>query len=422
MTSIGPSHKTSPRVLGMAACATALLVIAVTTLRSDPSQAAQAAGTTWTCVVCGEAGTTDVLLNLLLFVPLGLSLRLLGWRLRPTVAVVAALTIMVEVTQATLLQGRDASLSDLIANTLGGTFGWWLLAQLPSLLNPSRALARNFAIGLLGLSTLVWVGTGWGLRPEGSRIVPWFGQPTRQWAGYDPFSGTLTAATINGVAIPNDPLEVTPRFNDSLVLALQVELTDTKLPLRPVSVLRIVDGEGKLQLSAGERGKDMIVGSRVRADAFRVRSPTYRFRNAFDIPVQVSHQMKWRWAGKAMALTTTPAGTETPTTYAEIPLSIGLGWVFVHPFGAFIDAHALWWTAMWLALWMMPLGWFLGWLRTALQCTGVALSLALFTVASLGTALPLRPAEFLLVAAFVGIGILAARYRQRDNPRHTDAA
>src|SRR4030095_14675064 len=61
------------------AMAAAALIVAAT-LTPRPSQAEFVALTPPWCLICGDLGTVDMLLNLALFVPLGIGLRMAGWR------------------------------------------------------------------------------------------------------------------------------------------------------------------------------------------------------------------------------------------------------------------------------------------------------------------------------------------------------
>ena len=60
------------RRLGTVLAVTGLAAILVGTLTPNPRQAAASAATPLLCIVCGEGGGTDVLLNLLLFTPLAI--------------------------------------------------------------------------------------------------------------------------------------------------------------------------------------------------------------------------------------------------------------------------------------------------------------------------------------------------------------
>ena len=112
-----------------------LVAIAILTLRPVPTQAAASASTPLLCLVCGSNGGADVFLNLLLFAPLGVGLRLAGWRWRSVVATAALVSFAVELLQFTVVTGRDASLSDLVTNTTGAA----------GRRRPRRALARHCA-------------------------------------------------------------------------------------------------------------------------------------------------------------------------------------------------------------------------------------------------------------------------------------
>src|SRR4051812_28611679 len=99
-------------------------VIGWLTLRSAPSQAATVALSPWYCVACGSEGVADLLLNVVLFLPLGIAAFFAGWRLTAAAAIAFAISVAIELTQGIALVGRDASLGDVITNTIGGSAGW----------------------------------------------------------------------------------------------------------------------------------------------------------------------------------------------------------------------------------------------------------------------------------------------------------
>jgi hypothetical protein len=374
--------------LGLAIC-----VILLTTLRTAPSQADRAAETAWSCLVCGEAGATDVLLNLLLFAPLGMALRTLGvswWR---AVGSALALTLAIESAQATVLAGRDASISDVLANTLGAWAGWWLWPALASLRAPTTSRARWSAVGLGSVMSLVWLASGWGLHPEGTSRDPWIGQIGRVWSGHLPYPGTLDSISLNGVEVPNDPLAAAPRLGDSVVMTLTLTRQDSATPRRPVSLLRIVDGTGALQVSAAQRGEALLVSVRVRAARWRVRTPTWRHDDAMRTPLGTPTTLRWQWDGSGVSLTRRSTGEGAANTHSTLTPSVGLGWVFVHPFAAAISQHAFWWTAIWLALWTLPFAWCLRWVSRGEALIGSVVALTSFVGASLLTGIPVRMAE-----------------------------
>ena len=96
----------------------ALLVIAIATLWPMPGPSHQ-----WAfCLACGAHGTSDLLLNIALFMPLGAALALRGRRSSSIAVLAGLLSAAIELSQF-YIPGRDPSLSDIVSNTLGAVFG-----------------------------------------------------------------------------------------------------------------------------------------------------------------------------------------------------------------------------------------------------------------------------------------------------------
>jgi VanZ family protein len=396
-----------PMVLAL----TALAVIALTTLRPSPAQVQQVAETSWRCLVCGDAGVTDVLLNLLLFFPLGAALSGLQWPTARAVGSMLALTLAIEATQATLLAGRDPSLSDVLANTAGGLGGYLAAARLGLLLSPTRPTSRLAAGSWLAIAITIWLATGAALRPEASEATPWVGQWLREWPGHDRFPGQLLTATVNGRDVPNDPLPEPPRFDGEVTLTLRLIRHGNAAPSRPASLLRVVDGRGRLQLAVTQRAEDVQTTIHAHASAWRVRTPTWRFADAMAIPADVPWRMEWRWHPDRVELQSGP-DDGSPMRQRSIRLSVGLGWVFVHPFAAAIDASRInGWTVLWLALWGVPLGWWLGWLRQREAALWAAVVIGSYCAASVAGRLPIRGWEVLVLLAWVMAGATGGKWR-----------
>jgi len=389
--------------------AVALALVLLATLRSEPAQSDRAAETAWHCLVCGEAGVTDVLLNLLLFAPLGMGLRALGARWWTAALLALGLTLAIEAAQATLLAGRDASLGDVVANTAGGLLGWWLWGGRDRLRAATPRLARSVAAALLMASTAVWLLSAWGLQPEGSSSGPWVGQRTRVWSGHDPFPGALGLATIGDIEIPNDPLITRPVLAKGFTLSMLLMRQDSTTPSKPVSLLRVVDGRGALQLSVAQRGEAMLVSSRVRASRWRVRTPTWRFEEAMRMPTDVPWSMEWEWYHDRVELRSGATRSGSGTVTRSIPLSVGLGWAYVHPFAAAIGTSAPWWTAAWIALWFLPLGWCLRWLTRGEALAWGAMAVMSYAGASLISGLPVQWLEVMVVVGCVLVGMFTRR-------------
>ena len=104
------------------------------------------------CLACGDLGGTDVVLNVLLFLPLGVGLGLQGTRRRTAISGMVAASLIIEFLQV-FIPGRDANLGDVLTNSLGGAIGFLLAAHRETLLRPSKYFERI----LLATWCMVWL-------------------------------------------------------------------------------------------------------------------------------------------------------------------------------------------------------------------------------------------------------------------------
>ena len=135
------------RYLRAVPVAVAIGLIALLTLEPRPRQAPLSAATPWHCLVCGQLGRVDVILNVALFLPLGFTLFRLGFGPLRSALVGLGISGLVELLQAFVVAGRDPSLSDLLTNTLGAGLGAMLAQAFPRLVRPEPRLAGRLAAG-----------------------------------------------------------------------------------------------------------------------------------------------------------------------------------------------------------------------------------------------------------------------------------
>ncbi|QJU54715.1 VanZ family protein [Herbiconiux sp. KACC 21604] len=72
----------------------------------------------------GTGSAIDAVLNLFVFVPLGVLLVAAGVRFAPTFLVALGSTLAIEITQYAMDAGRTADINDIITNTAGACLGW----------------------------------------------------------------------------------------------------------------------------------------------------------------------------------------------------------------------------------------------------------------------------------------------------------
>ena len=129
------------RRVALALTAAALAFIAFMTL----GKAESGLSFPGTCVFCGRLGGVDFVLNTVLFVPFGLGLMWLTGRWRRSAVIGAVTTLVIEALQWRLIPGRDASLGDLLANSMGTVIGVWLAVAGIRWLNATRMDARRLS-------------------------------------------------------------------------------------------------------------------------------------------------------------------------------------------------------------------------------------------------------------------------------------
>jgi hypothetical protein len=345
-------QRRSPLIL----TATWLALIAGFTLVPLPSQLAQAAATPWYCVVCGNQGMVDVLLNVALFVPLGLGLGWLG--LRPPRALLAGLTLAlaIELLQAKLVTGRDPSLSDVLTNSFGTFIGAALAAVAPGLWRPSVASARQLAIGAaLGWLALLGL-TGWLLTGDAAagatRLVQAPAMPF-----LDHFNGSIEAS------------EARERFGSHALSATVVTagLTDRLAP-----VLELRDARRFALARLGQLGQKPVFSWRLHATRVLLRTPTVRVYGGVLPDTATRAVLEGGKAGPVLWAAGTIAGQRHE---ARLALTPGLGWMLLLPLNYPFDLHSPWTSALWLSLPLLLVGFWAGRarMRLALLLAGAAL-------------------------------------------------
>src|SRR5438874_8314278 len=181
--------------------AAALLPILIATLWPFPGHEPEGF---ISCIACGDNGTSDVLLNILLFAPLGAALAL-HLRSIPRCALSAALlSAAIELAQL-YIPGRDSSLGDVLSNTLGGTLGALVTRAAVLWLLPSAGRAAGLArTAALAAAAVCWA-TGLLLTPT-FPDARYYGQWTPSLAHLERYRGRVLDATLSGLRITPGPI------------------------------------------------------------------------------------------------------------------------------------------------------------------------------------------------------------------------
>lgn len=329
------------RWLGLAA---ALGLIGLATLVPYPEQAELSRSTPLGCLVCGELGGVDVVLNLGLFVPFGIALWFLGLRFHNCIVVAFATSLAVELAQATVIAGRDPSLSDLITNTAGGLLGAVAGRHLGGLWRPGPRLASRLALCAGAAWLALLAGTAWAVRPAPGPA------PARiEWAPrlplVDTFAGRIEAVEVEGSIAAGD-----------LSILATARLDGWTEHLAPA--VDLVGPRGTLTARLGQLGQKVTFGLRANASRLRLRPPSVKVYRALP---PASGQRVQLAGGLRGATLWARAEADGSVQSAELALTPGLGWLLLLPLTFYpFDYRPDLTTAAWVALPLVLAGFWAG--------------------------------------------------------------
>ena len=346
------------RGLGTVLAGVGLLAILVLTLYPNPRQAPVADQTPLLCLVCGESGGADVALNLLLFMPLGAGLALLGWSWGRIVAVCALLSLGVETLQFAAHTGRDASLSDLLTNTTSGALGAALAQRLDLLLAPGPLLARRLSLAAAAAWLGILVFTAVSMRPwaPAGRLRNYC---TASYPTSEIFSGTARTMTLNGVALFCD--QDLPRGGirrqiqrGEIALETVAVAGDPSLGRR---VIHLVRTPGTTLLVLAQQGRTAVFHAPTLAEAIGLFGPAVRLPRAFPSRPGGPVELAAGTDGRRLRLSAAHDGRRRTV---ELALSPSYGWtlLFGIPIGPGAPLRIV--AALWLGGLILPAAYWAG--------------------------------------------------------------
>lgn len=327
----------------------ALAIIAAITL--GPSSIG--VGLPFFCVFCGSTGSVDFLLNVILFIPLGVGSRLL-LRTSAHAAVVGLLTTLaVEALQWRVIPGRDAALGDIVANTFGAWVGAFLVTAVPSLWRARGARAMRYSVWYGAIVTGMVTVVAFLLSP-GRDASLYRVQWTVTRANQDRFSGTLLSASLNSEPLRPVRAVRSGLFGDTIDLRAVVIGGDS-LSRRGAEILRIA-AIGREALLLGQRGDALVFRAFTNASRFRFRPLLVALPGQF--PLNTDDEPRAREtvidARSTRAFVSLVATRETTRSSVTLRRTVGLGWTLLLPWN--IGVGPDWWPAnlLWLGLLAFP--------------------------------------------------------------------
>jgi hypothetical protein len=289
----------------------------------------------------------DVSLNLVLFIPLGAGLGLLGVRPVRALMVLALTTLTVEVLQLSLVVGRDASLSDLITNTIGGTAGYWASRRWRDILHPSQK--TSLIVACLGAAAwlLIQGFTGFAFQRDLPPTV-YYGQWAAELGQCERFTGEVVSVRLPATPLPGTRLASSPEVRSALlnprsVLEVRARSGQPTTGLAPI--FSIFDDRQREIVLLGQDGRDLIYRVRTRTGGLGLRGPALRLREALPRDADFPFQLRASYRPGQYDLETI-GGTDSST--GTLVLSASWGWAMFLPFDHAFGEEMPWLTMLWV--------------------------------------------------------------------------
>jgi VanZ family protein len=298
--------------------------------------------------------TIEFVLNVLLFVPLGVAL-VPSANARRALLAITATTLAIELLQYFVIAGRDGSIRDVIANIAGGGAGLFLAPYHRSLWRPDVATARRLAWS----GTVLWIAHAVfamvAFRPSVTDD-PLFTHIAPELGGFDNFGGSVANASVNGatVFIGRFPGGIADTSWESGPIELAATATTAPPTARLAPVLALIDSAGaQIALLAEMRG-DLVFRARTLADRLGLRVPALLVDDAFATRTGGAPEpLRVTAARERYTLSASTARADGYSRAGSITLNPSLGWTLWWPLAVPSSATMACMTWLWLAL---PIG------------------------------------------------------------------
>jgi hypothetical protein len=342
----------SPPTGRFLACA-GFLFIAATTLVPLPQQEWAARLTPWWCLICGEHGGQDVVNNVLLFIPFALGLRIVGLSSRAVVVTGCLVSASIEFLQWSVIPGRDASLSDVLTNTIGTLVGATLGSHRVQLVRPTPRTVVRLAACWGALWLTVQIGTALLLQPW-APADELRGFWARRVFGRPRFNGEVVSANLSGSPIPTD----SQPLSSEMARQIRAGRFDLQLRLRSgrsgkwSSVVEVLGPRGSVT-AIEAIGGDLAFQPPMRSSLLRLGRPGLRIPGALSSP---GSELTLVARDRGSTLEAEWTSSSSPTQRVWQAIGPSLGWSLLAPFRYTYGWDTSIITMLWLAVWLIPLG------------------------------------------------------------------
>lgn len=316
------------------------------------------------CIICGTRGGVDFILNILLFMPLGVGLALSEIPWNRAVLTACALSVTIETTQFFFITGRDATLGDVLTNTIGGAVGFAVARNAAIWLRTPPRIAAILGVGWCAVWLAVQAISSFAFAPS----IPdskYYGQIARKLEHFAVFPGRVLEARIDDIAITDTQVRDVDSLGHRLLAGANV--VATVVPAGPTDdvapIVRVADDEQREIVLLAQDERKLLFGVRTGSAILRLRPPLFAMTGVFTDSIAKNPSatqplvVSGRYDGREAQLT---ARTGSASHRRRASVSSSLGWTLVLPFQWYIEdtRTELVVSLLWIACLTLPIGYF----------------------------------------------------------------
>jgi hypothetical protein len=306
----------------------------------------------FSCLLCSPPSLRDALLNVALFIPLGFALGFLGLSTMRAGGVALLVSLVVEALQGFVVVGRDASVFDLITNTIGGAVGAIIAAGIWTILKPSPQQACRLFAAQLALWAAICFTSAWALVPdvpEHPGVPAYWGQHAHLLAGKTRLRGRVISAEAQLSPLPDGRVPDAPALRAMILRSghyLTASLNGMPLVDGAAQIVAVIDTTGTTLSFLQQEDCDLVYSARIRGFRVGLNAPAVRIYEACGPPNEGLVVAGW-YTGQQIGVSIHRAGD---TRRQEVAITAGSGWMLLLPF-----PHLAGKTALWRSLWFLSI-------------------------------------------------------------------
>ncbi|MES2523911.1 MAG: VanZ family protein [Gemmatimonadota bacterium] len=324
------------------------------------------------CLWCGPSRATDAIANVVLFVPLGASLVLLGMTVRTAVAVCATLAFGIELTQSMgVPTGRIASASDFLTNSAGAAAGALLATWRHTIAFPRKRAAVALVSGWTIACSALLIATAWAVSapsplPSAAAVLP-ATSALPFTPGFGWYAGEIAGTLVDDVEFPHrgtGPMIVQVPRKTRHIARVAIVGRDARGGLVPILYAH-APNEGAAHYIVAQRGRDALLRGESRAGTLGLAPLDLIVPDAFverSMGLSDTTLATARVSGRALELTVSRGAERWSGLLLRTPT---VGWTLIQSLVGVSSRPAAALTALWLIMLTLPLGYWGWWCRRA---------------------------------------------------------